>query len=350
MMTDPRRREQALEVRLEVLTERAERLRGHLPFVELRELARLYRAGLARLAALRTRSRDPEAVRYLNGLCVRAYTHVYAAPRGDRSAPSAKRLWETLSRTWRTQLLAAALLSLGAVLGAFAAEQDPRVRASLVGFYSPAELARLETSAAARSQFLERQATSFNRNAHFGTSLFFHNTRVGLGAFALGILAGAPTLALLVYNGLVLGAFGSLFMSPADRISFLAWIVPHAIPELLAVILCATAGLLLGKSVVAPGRLPFRESMRRHSAHALRLVGISIPLFLLAAGIESFVRESTLTTPARLAVAAIVFAALLAYVLLIAGRARAQPAPDLAWLRLEPGGRDEADADSRETA
>src|SRR5689334_10192893 len=52
---------------------------GSLDFDGLRELGREYRIATSRLSEhkARARTRDPEALRYLNALCVRAYTHLY---------------------------------------------------------------------------------------------------------------------------------------------------------------------------------------------------------------------------------------------------------------------------------
>jgi len=90
--------------RFEQLLARGERLRARaLPFDDLRELARLYRAHAAQLARLRSRSTDPDAIRHLNALCVRAYGFLYSSSRSrandrpPRSEPS-----------WRARLLATA--------------------------------------------------------------------------------------------------------------------------------------------------------------------------------------------------------------------------------------------------
>ena len=69
------------------LLDRCERLGTRtLPFDDLRELGRLYRLHAARLARLRDRGDDPEAIRHLNALCVRAYTTLYARPAREPSA------------------------------------------------------------------------------------------------------------------------------------------------------------------------------------------------------------------------------------------------------------------------
>src|SRR5437870_11374627 len=72
--------------RFEAQLDRCERLRaGGLPFDELGELGRRYRAHTARLARLRERDDDPAEIRHLNALCVRAYSFLYVPPASVRS-------------------------------------------------------------------------------------------------------------------------------------------------------------------------------------------------------------------------------------------------------------------------
>ena len=56
----------------------------------------------------------------------------------------------------------------------------------------------------------------------FATFLFTHNSQIAIFAFALGFAFAVPTVLLIVYNGLLLGAFFAIFaakglgpMSPA---------------------------------------------------------------------------------------------------------------------------------------
>ena len=290
------------------LVGRCEQLRpGALPFDELRELARLYRRHLARLARARERADDPEAIRHLNALCVRAYTHLAPRGPGGRPAPALRdRALRALAATWRPQLLAWALLALGVVLGLGLARQDPdAVHALMPGNlgYSQGQIDRLIASPEERASFLRRDATPPARNLMFGSLLFANNTRVGLVSFATGVLAGVPTVLLQLYNGLVVGSLAWVFFQDPWPTAFLAWIMPHGIPEFTAICLCAAAGLLLGSAVVRPGRRGRIEALRSAVEPALLLVGTALPFFVLAAAIESFVRESALGTMPRFAVA-----------------------------------------------
>lgn len=293
-------------VRFEQLLGRAERLRpGALPFEELRALSRLYRRLTTRLARLREGGEDPEAVRYLNALCVRGYALLAVDPQ-ERRGPLRTRLAQVLARTAWAQALAWLLLGIGVYLGASLVSLDPRAPYALVPpslGYEATRLDRLLHSETARQEFFAREYTPAALNALFGSSLFAHNTRVGLSALATGIFAGIPTVLLAVYNGLTLGALGRIFLQPPTQVEFLAWILPHGIPELTAICLCVAGGLLFGQAIAAPGRQSRGHSLRLAGEAAVLLFLAAIPLFLLAGVVESFVRQSTLSTAARLGVA-----------------------------------------------
>ena len=320
----------------ERLIERCENLRARqLPFDDLRELSFLYRRHSAQLSRLRDRQADPDAVRHLNGLCVRAYAFLYSAgTRRDERRRWSRDVPRLLRTTWRALLLAWLLMALGAILGATLSQRDPAALYAMlpVGFgYSAERIDRLWSSADARAAFLERAETPISRNILFGSQLFAHNSRVGLMAFATGMLAGVPSALLQLYNGMMLGAFVSLFARDAAPWAFVAWLAPHAVPELTAISLCCAGGLVLGAAVAAPGRRRRLVALREDSLPALLLVATAIPLFLLAALTESFVRESALDTLPRLALAGVYTLGLLAGHWWLRNLARAESV-DTSWL------------------
>jgi uncharacterized membrane protein SpoIIM required for sporulation len=333
----PPRRAPDPDARFAELLARAERLRvGGLAFDELRELGRLYRRAAARLARLRDGGDDPEAVRHLNALCVRGYGFLYASG-GQRTGARElllARLPAALARTWHAQALAWTLLLAGALLGGALAARDDEALFALVPAalgYEDGGLEALVQSPEARARFLAREETPAAQNALFGSQLFAHNTQVGLLSFATGIFAALPTCLLQLYNGLVIGAFGAVFLRDPWPLPFLAWILPHAVPELTAITLCASGGLLLGLAVAAPGRAGRAAALRAARDPALLLFGAALPLFALAALVESFVRESALGTAPRLALAGF-FLALLGAALASVRRLGRRHAADLAWL------------------
>jgi uncharacterized membrane protein SpoIIM required for sporulation len=312
--------------------------KGRLDFEGLRELGREYRVCTARLSEhkARARTRDPEALRYLNALCVRAYTHLYVPPRSKdlRFGFWLQDLPAALARTARLQLLATALLALGTLIGARLVLEDGQNAGAVVpeSMYPAPALQHLYDSAQARRDFLERHDTAVSANGFFAGMLFTNNTRVGILSLATGILIAVPSTLLLIYNGLTLGGFAAIFMRGPERVEFLAWITPHAVPELLAIILCSTGGLAMGLAVIGPGRLGRRAALRAAGRDALQLGLVSVLLFVCAALIESFVRQSTLSTAVRMSVAGLAVCTLLGYVLLVRLLARRRPRVDVAFL------------------
>ncbi len=329
-----------IRTRLEALLDTAEQSGGRPSFEDVRELAHHYRLASAQLAVLRSRGSDPEALRYLNALCVRAYTHLQVAP-PRREAQVGKfyfaRFPSTLAATAWLQGLVAIVMLAGALTGATIVAQNPaNIYAAIPSAMYPADdLERLVTSRADREQFLARKPVAFGIKSVFSASLFVHNTGIGFLSFATGVLAGIPTIILVFYNGITLGAFAWIFSRDAGWPIFWAWLLPHAIPELLAITLCSTAGLLIAKAVLAPGRRGIAAALRDASTPALELVIASVPLFIVAAAIESFLRQSTISTAARFVAAAIAVASIVVYVWYVHRLAARMPALDLEWLFTE---------------
>jgi uncharacterized membrane protein SpoIIM required for sporulation len=323
--------------RFEALLDRCERSGvGALGFDELVELGRLHRRHLTMLARLRARGLDAAGILHLNALSLRAHTVLYvpALERWSWVRFARDTVPAAFARAWPAIVLAWALLGAGILMGGALVARDPLavhtlIPQSMIG--TPDRLDALLRSRTARAEFFARNATAPARNLAFGSLLFTHNTRVGLLAFATGILAGVPTVLLQLYNGIVVGAFAAIFFRDGWPLDFLAWILPHGIPELTAITLCAAAGLVLGAAGGAPSRRGREAALREEVGPALALVGAAVPLLVVAALTESFVRESTLGTGTRFAVAgayAIALVAGLAWIRRVARRA----ATDTRWL------------------
>jgi uncharacterized membrane protein SpoIIM required for sporulation len=110
---------------------------------------------------------------------------------------------------------------------------------------------------------------------------------------------------LLFTNGLLLGAFAALYQDRGLGLEFWAWILPHGITELLAVVLCGAAGLAMGESLLFPGRHTRLVNLGRRGREAGVLVLGSVLMLLLAGLVEGIFRQTVHSVPLRISVAAL---------------------------------------------
>lgn len=159
-------------------------------------------------------------------------------------------------------------------------------------------------------------------SGQFFAEVGLNNIQVGFLAFATGILAGLPTVYVLVINAANVGLAGGLFHARGVAEVFWGFITPHGLLELTAVFVAAGMGLALGWSWIDPGELPRGESLRRQASRAITVVTGLVAVFLLAGLIEGFVTGAPLPTWFRVGVGVVAEAAFLAYAWVLGRRAR----------------------------
>jgi len=292
---------------LERLLARGRRSVGRLSPEELNRLDVLYRRVAIHLAQVRTRTRDERLAAYLNQLAAAAHSLIYLPPRqgflSKIAVFCALGFAECVARNWRAHAISAALLLAGAVLAYHAATRD------VLAAYALAMPGDPRLPGTPRERLLQHlhagQEQGAGAKSFFASFLFTHNLKVGLTAMGLGVLAGVPTVILMLYNGMILGAFLSVYIKAGLGLEVCAWILPHGITELTATVLCGGVGLMLGRAIVSPGLKTRAEALVDAGKEAGRTVVGVAGMLVLAAFIESFVRQSHLTTNQRLIYAAL---------------------------------------------
>ena len=102
-------------------------------------------------------------------------------------------------------------------------------------------------------------------------------------------------MVLTVYNAAVLGtSFGYFARTdvPAGE-NFYEFVTAHGPFELMAIVLCAGAGLRLGMAWIKTDGLTRSSSLRKTANDAMPLICAAIVLFFLAALIEAFFSPSS---------------------------------------------------------
>ena len=155
--------------------------------------------------------------------------------------------------------MSALLVIGGALVGYFAATSDPVLAHALWPSVDPRQPG--STPEQLLDHLRHGRDESGGEKFFFASFLFQHNLKVALLAMATGVLASVPTVFLMIFNGMLLGVFAAIHHEAGIRAEMWAWILPHGITELGAIMLCGGVGLMLGQAVVRPGMLSRTQSL-----------------------------------------------------------------------------------------
>ena len=288
-----RQEREAVWKELEELLVRAEK-KGlkSLSSRELLRLPMLYRATLSALSVSRNISLDLNLKNYLESLCARAYIQIYGTRDSDRGAIGRffAQQFPALVRHARWYVLVSALcMMLGTIAGYTLTTANQDWYYSFVGTEdsrSPAS-----STEQLRDVIYNDHDEAKDRLSIFATFLFTHNAKVGMLAFALGFALGLPTLYLLFKNGLMLGSFTALYASRGLGPDIWGWLLIHGVTELLAIMLCGAAGLILGAAIIFPGKYTRLENLAWEGRKAGMIILGCVAMFLIAGLLEGFARQ-----------------------------------------------------------
>ncbi len=253
----------------------------------------LYRAALSSLSVARETSLDRALATYLEQLCTRAYFQLYGVPTSAiaQAAHFLRTGWPlAVQALWRETLVALLLTVAGVLAGYLLVASDP---AWYYGIIPDAMAGGRDPSASAAAL----RATIYGRQeggmlATFAIYLFTHNSQVAIFAFALGFAFAVPTIFLMVYNGLMLGAMMAVFAPKGLGFGFAGWLTIHGSTELFAIIIAGAAGMKIGTAVAFPGRQARTDSaVRAGRSTAVAMAGV-VMMLLVAGLLEGIGRQT----------------------------------------------------------
>ncbi|QEL26455.1 stage II sporulation protein M [Bosea sp. F3-2] len=275
---------------------------------ELRELPLLYRTAASSLSVARSIALDRNLILYLEGLVLRAFFVVYGPRTGIMEALAGflKRGFPAAVRKagWHI-LLATLAIAAGVIIGFMLVLPNenwfsvlvPETMAGGRGPASTAEQLRRTEIFAPWPGFVESFVV-------FASFLFRNNATVGIMTFGLGFFGGVPTLLLLGYQGVMLGAFFALHHNRGLLYDFIGWVSIHGVTEIGALILCGAGGLVIAEKVLFPGRYGRLDSLALAGKAAAGLAGGAVLMLFVAGIIEGGLRQLIASTPWRLAIGA----------------------------------------------
>ncbi len=120
-----------------------------------------------------------------------------------------------------------------------------------------------------------------------------NNVRVSFLCFVLGILGSMGTVFVLLYNGIMVGAFQYFFYKKGLFLTSFLTIWIHGTIEISAIIIAGAAGIILGNGILFPKSYDRQSSTLMAAKRALKIILGIIPLFIIAGFLESFVTRLT---------------------------------------------------------
>lgn len=284
---------------------------GRLPLEGARHFHYLYERASADLARITTFSSEPEIRRYLESLVARAYGEIHETREKQQGFSPGQWFFQTLPQTFRRHggafWLSLGVTLLGMVFGGLAMAFDPEAKAAIIPemfaghLNDPAE--RVAREERAVNDHLSGQKSSFSAN------LMQNNIRVSIQALALGMTYGIGTIVVLFYNGVILGLISVDYVMAGQTTFLLAWLMPHGVIEIPAILIGGQAGLVLAGALVGWGkRVTLTARLRAVSRDLVTLI-FGVTLMLVWAGIiEAFLsqyHEPVIPYPAKIAFGAV---------------------------------------------
>jgi uncharacterized membrane protein SpoIIM required for sporulation len=115
-----------------------------------------------------------------------------------------------------------------------------------------------------------------------------NNVGIAFQCFASGITAGIGSVFFLVYNGALMGAVAGYLTERGLAAPFFSFVATHGAFELTAIALSGAAGLKLGHSLLAPGRLTRGQSLVQAAKQCVVIVYGVAAMLVIAAALEAF--------------------------------------------------------------
>ena len=280
---------------------------------ELLALPALYRTTLSSLSVARDTSLDRALVRYLERLCTRAYFQIYGVktPAWQQLRGFFLRGWPlAVQKLWRETLFCIALTFGAALVAYLLIRSDPTWYYSII----PEGLAQGRDPTTDADTL---RATLYDGKqswlAVFATFLFTHNSQIAIFSFALGFAFAVPTVLLILYNGLVLGAFFAVFEAKGLGPNLAPWLMIHGTTEIFAICIAGASGIRIGMAIAFPGRDSRTDSAVRAGRTAATAMAGTVVMLAVAALLEGFGRQLILDDSLRVLVGSAVLVGWLAY-------------------------------------
>jgi uncharacterized membrane protein SpoIIM required for sporulation len=153
-------------------------------------------------------------------------------------------------------------------------------------------------------------------NSAFASNILANNIKVGLFAFSLGLTFGIGTVIILYKNAFFLGSLSALAFKEDLNLLFWSQILPHGILEIFSIIICSASGLILGYSLINPGKYSRKASIISNGKISVKLTLGTIPFFVISGIIEAFITPNSWANQSKIIFSLVTFVVLVLYLVI----------------------------------
>ena len=243
------------------------------------------------LSYARTFYPDSNVTRYLNGLAAQTHRGLMQNQRDDRSRFITFWQYELpllFRESHRLLAVSAGIFLAACVLGWVSAAHDNTFVQLILGDqYINMTLENIRKGDPLGVYNGSDQATMF-------VQITLNNIYVAFRTFVFGLFASFGTIAMLFYNGVMLGSFQYFFYERNLLLDSVLKIWIHGTLEISAIVIAGCAGLTVGNSLLFPGTFSRLDSFKRGVKQGLKIAVGLVPIFIVAGFLESFVTRLTL--------------------------------------------------------
>lgn len=238
------------------------------------------------LAYAQTYYPESKTLQYLNSLTAQAHQQIYKNKKEDKNRVIS--FWKEefplfFYQHQRTLLYAFLVFAVAIFIGAISSLYDDTfVRLILGDRYVNETLNNIESG---------NPTAIYGSGSNWGTFLAItvNNIRVSILAFAFGVITSVGSAYILFTNGVMVGAFFTMFANNEVFWQASKNIMLHGAIELSVIVVAGCAGMVMGNGILFPKTFSRRLSFTRAAKDGLKIVVSTFPFFIIAGFIEGFI-------------------------------------------------------------
>ena len=238
------------------------------------------------LAYAQTYYPESKTLLYLNSLTAQAHQQIYKNKKEDKNRVIS--FWKEefplfFYQHQRTLLYAFLVFAVAIFIGAISSLYDDTfVRLILGDRYVNETLNNIESG---------NPTAIYGSGSNWGTFLAItvNNIRVSILAFAFGVITSVGSAYILFSNGVMVGAFFTMFANNEVFWQASKNIMLHGAIELSVSVVAGCAGMVMGNGILFPKTFSRRLSFTRAAKDGLKIVVSTFPFFIIAGFIEGFI-------------------------------------------------------------